>query len=433
VDSGRRFLSISLTLVSLSAHCPRCCQDLGNGRGILISPGEQFRPKIVLQKGDMAVVYEFRLPGVTHFGWGAVERVGQEAARLGRRAMLVTGRSAMKRTGVADRVLRLLSEAGVSAVLFAEVESDPRAPTIDRAAQTARAASCDVIIGLGGGSPMDAARAVAAMAVLEGSILDYLRGKPIDRPGLPLVNIATTSGTASEITPVAVIIDEDRKVKMGLKSPYWFAKVAITDPELTMTLPPSLTATTGLDALTHAIESYLSTQATPPSEGLALRAVELIRLHLRAAFADGADRAAREGMALASMTAGMAFGNSGLGLVHALVHPLGAHLGVPHGVGCGRLLPYVMQYNEPAASQKLARVGQALTGRTKARASDAVAAVEELLQDLQAPSGIGDLPISEDQIAAMARDGLLTGAIKTNPRPTTEQEALALLQRTQGR
>ena len=379
------------------------------------------------------MVQEFRLPGVTLFGWGAVERVGQEAARLGKRAMLVTGRSAMKRTGTADRVTKLLVDAGMSVVAYDQIKSDPGSRTIDRAAQVARSESCDVILGLGGGSSMDAARAIAAMAVSKDSILDHVRGKPIERPGLPLINVATTSGTASEITAVAVVTDEERELKMGVKSPHWFARVAITDPELTVTMPPEVTAATGLDALTHAVESYLSTGATAPSEGLALRAIELVGAHLREAFKDGGNRAAREGMSLASMTAGMAFANSGLGLVHGLVHPIGARLGVSHGAACGRMLPHVLRYNQPAASEKLARVGQALTCRANATADDAIEAVEALLRDLNVPSGLGDVTMSEEQMAGLARDGLLAGAVRTNPRPVTEQDALEVLQRARGR
>ncbi len=371
--------------------------------------------------------YEFRLPGVTHFGWGAVEKVGEEAAKLGRHALLVTGRSAMKRSGIADRVTKLLSAAGVSVVLFDEVESDPSTRTVDRAANIARTESCDLLIGLGGGSPMDAARAIAATAVLEGSILDYLRGKAIDRPGLPLINIATTSGTASEITSVAVLMDDEREIKMGMRSPYWFARVAITDPELTVSLPPAITAATGLDALTHATESYLSTGATAPSEGLALQSIELVGIHLRQAFADGADRPAREGMAFASMTAGMAFANAGLGLVHGLAHPIGARYAVPHGEACGRMLPAVMRYNDTHAHAKLARVGQALTGRPTATADDAAEAVESLMRDLHVPLGLAGLDIPSNHLPKLAKDGLLAGAVKTNPRPVNEPETLELL------
>jgi alcohol dehydrogenase class IV len=374
------------------------------------------------------VVQEFRLPGVTHFGWGAAERVGEEAARLGRRALLVTGRSAMKRAGVTDRIQKLLSGAGVSVALYDQVEADPRVRTVDRGAELAREESCDLVVGLGGGSPMDAARAIAAMAVLEGSIADYVRGKPVDRPGLPLVNIATTAGTASEITSVAVILDEDRRLKVGVKSPYWFARAAITDPELTLTMSPELTAATGLDALTHAIESYLSTQATPPSEALALRAIEIIGANLGGAWADGKDRGAREGMALGSMMAGMAFANSGLGLVHGLVHPIGARHGLPHGMACGRLLPHVMRYNSQAAGLRLAEVGRALTGRADASAEDAIGGVEALLSRVGVPSGIGDLGLPEEEMAELARDGLVAGAVRTNPRPVTEAEALGVLE-----
>ncbi len=347
--------------------------------------------------------------------------MGEEAARLGRRALLVTGRAAMREWGPGPRITGLLEAAGLSVVPFTGVESDPSSRTVDAGAALARAEKCDLVVGLGGGSPMDAARAIAAMAVMEGSILDYLRGKPIDRPGLPLINIATTSGTASEITAVAVVLDEERRLKMGMRSPYWFAKVAITDPELTMSMPPALTAATGLDALTHAIESYLSTGATPPSEALAREAVAVIRTHLPAAYADGANRAAREGMSTGSMLAGMAFANSGLGLVHGLVHPLGARFGVAHGSLCGRLLPLVMRFNLPAAEGKLTALAQTLTGRPTARAEEAVTAVEELLQAVHVPRGLADLNIPDAEMPALAKDGLLAGAVRTNPRKVSEE------------
>lgn len=376
----------------------------------------------------MSTIQEFRLPGVIHFGWGAVERVGEEAARLGRRALLVTGRSAMNRTGWTSRVQSILSAAGVEAVLFDEVESDPSVTTVDRAAGAARGEGCDLVVGLGGGSPMDAARATAAMAAMEGSIVEYVRGRPIDRPGLPLINIASTAGTASEVTPVAVILDEERKLKVGVKSPYWFARAAITDPELTLTMSPDLTAATGIDSLTHAIESYLSTGATPPSEALALRAVEIIGSSLREAFANGADRPARERMALGSMTAGMAFANSGLGLVHGLVHPLGARFGLAHGLACARLLPHVMRYNRPAVEDKLAAVDRALTGKERGTPDGAIAAVESLLSDVKVPSGIGDLDIPQEEMAGLAKDGLLAGAVRTNPRSVGEDDARRVLE-----
>lgn len=372
-------------------------------------------------------MHEFRLPGVVHFGWEAVTRVGEEAAGLGRRALLVTGRSAMKGSGIADRVTKLLGDAGVSVVPFSGVEADPRASTVDRGAAVAKAEQCDLVVGLGGGSPMDAARAIAAVAVLGGPILDYLRGKPIDRPGLPLINVATTAGTASEVTPVSVILDEERALKFGMKSRYWFANVAITDPELTMTMPPALTAATGLDALTHAIESYLSTGATPPSEALAIRAVSMIGASLPTAYGDGSNRAAREAMAMASMIAGMAFANSGLGLVHGLVHPIGARHGLSHGNACGRLLPYVMRFNLPAAERKLQEIGCVLTGRQSATAEDAIASVEQLLAALSLPRGLPDVAIPDADLPALAKDGLLAGAVRTNPRRVSEKESLALL------
>jgi len=371
---------------------------------------------------------EFRLPEVIHFGWGAVEKLRDEAPRLGRRALLVTGRAAMQRTGIAARVAGLLSEGGVEAVPFTGVESDPSSSTIDRGAALAKQERCDFVIGLGGGSPMDTARAIAGLVALGGSILDYVRGKPIDRPGLPLINIATTAGTASEITQVAVVLDEERRMKIGLRSPYWFARVAITDPELTMTMPPAITAGTGLDALTHAAESYLSTGATPPSEALALHSIELVGRHLPAAVADGSNRSAREGMAMASMIAGMAFANTGLGLAHGIAHPVGARYRVPHGACCGRLLPHVMRHNAAVVPDRVAAVGAALTGEQITDPQQAAAAVEKLLRDVGVPSGLADLSIPASDITSLAKDTLLVGAIRTNPRPVTETDAFAVLQ-----
>jgi 1,3-propanediol dehydrogenase/alcohol dehydrogenase len=372
-------------------------------------------------------MHEFRLPGVIHFGWGAFDRLGDEASRLGERALLVTGRSAMKKTGVLGRAQSLLAEAGLAALLFDEVESDPSGSTIDRGGKLAREESCDLVVGLGGGSPMDAARGIAAMAVLEGSIIDYLRGKAVDRPGLPLVNVATTAGTASEITSVSVVLDEERELKAGVRSPFWFARAAITDPELTTMMPPALTAATGLDALTHAAESYLSTRATPPTEALALRAIALIGSNLRAAVADGDDRGAREAMALASMTAGMAFANSGLGLVHALAHPVGVRYGVAHGVACGRLLPQVLKYNAAAVPERVAAVGGVLLGRQVERPEDTVEGVESLVADVGVTIGIADLPIDEQEMPGLAQDTLASGSVRVNPRPVTEEDARAVL------
>ncbi len=370
---------------------------------------------------------EFRLPGVIHFGWGALEKLRDEAPALGHRAMLVTGRSAMKRTGVADRVCGLLSAGGVEVVKFAEVESDPSGSTIDRGAAIAKKEGCDLLVGLGGGSPMDAARAIAALVGLGGSIIDYVRGRAIDRPGLPLINIATTAGTASEVTQVAVVLDEERQIKIGLRSPFWFARVAITDPELTLTMPAEVTAGTGLDALTHAAESYVSTGANQPSEALALRSIKLVGRHLRAAFADGSDRAAREGMAMASMIAGMAFANTGLGLAHGLVHPIGARYHVPHGICCGRLLPHVMRHNASVVPGKVAAIGAALTGEPVTDPEAAVVAIESLLRDVGVACGLADLPIPQSELGTLAKDTMLVGAIRSNPRPVTEQDALAVL------
>lgn len=376
-------------------------------------------------------VEEYRVPPLIVYGRGAVDRVGEEAARFGSRALLVCGRSAAKASGLLARVQGLLESAGMVVTVFPEVEPEPSNDTVDRGAALARSVGAEVIVGLGGGSPCDVARAIAGLLGLGAEhIRDYQGpgGKPINRPAFPLVSIPTTSGTASEITQVAVIKDPERNLKFGMRSPHWVARVAIVDPELTVGMPPEVTARTGIDALTHALEGYVSRKATVVTDATALRAVQLVGRFLRRAYRDGHDMEAREGMAMASMLAGMAFANCNVGAVHALVHPVGARYGVPHGMACGIFLPYVMELNLPHCTQKMGEIADALEpGNTDPR--DAPNAVRRLLKDLGLPQTLAEVGVEEAALPEMVPGTMLSAALKTNPAPCGEAEVLAVLQR----
>jgi len=375
-------------------------------------------------------IHQFKLPETTVFGWGAAERVGEYAVKFGRRALLVTGKTTTKTSGLQEHISDLLQNCGLQVTIFDDVDPEPLAQKVEAGAAVARRANCDVVIGVGGGSPLDVGKGIAGYLGLEGSFLDYLRGKEINRPGLPYLALPTTSGTAAEITKNAVFYDEERKVKIGMRSDFWFPKVALVDPALTLSMPPALTAASGMDALSHALESYVSLRAHAASEALSAKAMTLIGRSIRLAFQDGGNRQAREDMAMASMIAGMAFANVGCGADHALAHVVGPAFGLSHGQACALLLPYVLNFNLSSCPQKAKEIAHFLTGRPldKLKPEDGVAALFDLLRDLQLPSRLADLGKEKSLLPSLMPGVMLSGALLTNPRCASQEELLAILQ-----
>ncbi len=371
------------------------------------------------------MIFEMRFPTKIVFGQDCVQQIGAEACGYGDRALLVTGRSAMRKAGIVDKITELLKASGFKEVhVYDQVEHDPSTETVDRGAELAREWQDDVVIGIGGGSALDAAKAIACMVKNEGPVTEYQSGREIEQPGLPFIAVPTTAGTGAEITKNAVLTDREKEIKQSVRSPFMIAKVAIVDPLLTVTMPPDVTASTGMDALTQAIESYVTLASNPISDTLALRAISLISQNLVRAFADGSDVEARENMALGSLMSAMAFANSSLGAVHGLAHPIGGLFGVPHGVVCALLLPYVMEYNVPARTAKYAQIaetmGMDISGAKAERdaAHKAVAAVRELVSQLQLPQHLRDVGIFQYDIISIA--GAASGSsLNNNPRPTT--------------
>ena len=379
----------------------------------------------IIRRRCWNIMFELRFPTKIVFGQNAVDQVGEEARGYGDRAFLVTGRSAMRKAGITDKIVDLLKAAGIKEIhLYEQVEHDPSTETVDLGAKLARESRADAVIGIGGGSALDAAKAIACMVKNEGTAVEYQSGREIEQPGIPFIALPTTAGTGAEVTPNAVLTNKKKEIKQSVRSPHMIAKVAIVDPLLTITMPPSVTAATGMDALTQAIEAYVTLASNPVSDTLALRAVRLISHNLVSAFTDGNDVEAREGMALGSMMTAMAFANAKLGAVHGLAHPIGALFDVPHGVACALLLPYVMEYNLSAKVARYAQIAKAMGQNTsearskKDAARMAADAIRTMLSQLQLPQHLRDVGIFQYDIITIA--GAAGGSsLSNNPRPTT--------------
>ncbi len=373
--------------------------------------------------------FEFATAGRILFGGGTLREAGAIAKSLGARALVVTG----GQTGRAAPLLKALHAGGVAMCTF-PVSGEPTLDAVMEGRAIARTEACDLVIGMGGGSALDAAKAIAAMRTNEGELLDYLevigRGLPLQRPSAPCLAIPTTAGTGAEVTRNSVIASPAHRVKASLRSPWLLPRVALIDPDLTRSLPPGITATTGLDALTQLIEPYVSIRATPVSDGFCVEGMRRAARSLRRAWENGADAAAREDMALASLLSGLALANAGLGAVHGFAAPLGGRSAVPHGAVCAALLPHVMAANLRALrerqpdSEALRRyddIARLLTGRPQAVADDGVAWVREVCRDL----GIRALArhgLAAAEIPTVAAQAAQSSSMKANPITLTTTE-----------
>ncbi|KPL19224.1 MAG: hypothetical protein AMJ92_04250 [candidate division Zixibacteria bacterium SM23_81] len=373
--------------------------------------------------------FHFLLPTEVSFGEGSITRVGQETSRLGRRALVVTGRKSSKRSGALDTVVGSLKKAGVTLEVFDQVEENPSVETVELGSSVARKMGCDVIVGLGGGSPMDAAKGMAVLARLGGSLGDYFGSARITSPVLPVVAVPTTAGTGSEVTPYAVFVDSHKGMKKSVASPYIFPRVALLDPRLTISMPPDVTANTGIDALSHAVEGFISTKAQPASDILALEAVGIIHGHLPQAVAHGDDIEARTKVLYASMLAGMVIAQTGTTLLHGVGYAPTTKYGIPHGLSNGVLMPKVMAFNGSADQERFARLAVALGQRGDATRGTklAIDAIERLRDEVKMPTRLRDLGIQEKDLEEFARQTMEhTRNLANNIRQVSWEEALQI-------
>jgi alcohol dehydrogenase class IV len=369
-------------------------------------------------------------------GPGTSDQAGDELRALGAtRAIVVTDRG-IAASGILSKLEPGLKRAQIAYDIFDEIEPNPAAAAVERAAEQARAAGADAVLAVGGGSPIDAGKMVAVLAKFAGAVRDYEGINTIAEPTLPLVAIPTTVGTGSEVTRGAVITDTSRNAKMVCVSPHVFPRVAILDPDLLENLPPHITAATGMDSLTQAIEGYVSRGANPISDALNLEALRLIAENLRLAVARN-DSEALAKMQIATTMQGIGFHNAGLGLVHAMSNTAGGMFGTAHGVTNAIILPHVMAFNVSSDPRRFARIAEAMGEpidglSVRAAADRAIEAVRILSEDVGIPPTLGDIGVDSAAIPEMARAA--KGAIDapTNPRHFTEVDIVALYRRSFG-
>ncbi len=368
------------------------------------------------------------------FGPGVAAELPQILASLGNRPFVLTGGTPERY----EQTVKLLAEANLEPTTFG-IRGEPTTETAAAAAAAARRARADVVIGIGGGSAIDAGKVVAAMLTNEGSIEDYLevvgRGKTLKNRSAPCIAVPTTAGTGAEVTRNAVLMVPEHRVKVSVRSPFLLPEVALVDPLLTHSMAPDVTAATGLDALTQLIEAFVTKKANPLTDGICREGLRCAARSLRRAFEDGADATARQDMALAALFSGLALANAGLGAVHGFAGSLGGMIGAPHGVVCGRLLPHVMAANGKALrdrvpdSPALARfdeIAQIVTGDDSARASDGVVWVKNLCGVMALP-GLRRYGLTEADFSDAVAQANKASSMKGNPVELHDDELVTIL------
>ncbi|MYG00042.1 iron-containing alcohol dehydrogenase [Candidatus Poribacteria bacterium] len=376
----------------------------------------------------------FSIPSTIITGTEASKKVGEQAKRLGATSALLVTDPGITKIGYAEQIAKYLHDAGIATSIFSDVTPDPTLKNVSNGLKQYHADNCDLIVSLGGGSAIDCGKGIAVNLTNDGELADYMGVDKIPNPGVPLIAIPTTGGTGSEVSKVTVITDTERNVKMMLSSSCLLASVALVDPLLSITTPPHLTAAVGVDALTHAIEAYISKRAQPITDALALKAIGLISGSLRQAWADGDKISARSDMMIGASIAGMAFSNSSVALVHGMSRPIGAYFHIHHGLSNAVLLLDVMEFSVVGTPQRFADIAQAMgepvDGLSPMKQADvAISAVERLVSDIQMPR-LGEIGIDKEKfeqvIEQMADDAIASGSPANNPRQASQEEIVSL-------
>jgi alcohol dehydrogenase class IV len=379
--------------------------------------------------------FEFATASRIIFGKGTVKEVPPLASKMGNCAMLVTGRNV-------DRGLPLmkwLNKTGMKTFIFS-VPGEPTVNLIIEGVQAARQNACEVVLGMGGGSTIDTAKAIAALLTNSGDVIDYLevigQGKLLTNDPAPCIAIPTTAGSGAEVTKNSVLTSPEHKVKVSLRSPMMLPDLAVIDPELTYSMPPEITASTGLDALTQILESFVSMKSNPLTDAICLDGLKRAARSLHQAFEDGSNVEARENMAMVSLYGGLALANSKLGAVHGFAGPMGAMFPAPHGAICARLLPFVMEVNvkvlqRHSSQQFLLRydeVAKVLTGKSDARAEEGTAWIHDLCETLDIPV-LSNYGITEDHFSELVAKSKKASSMKGNPVRLTDEELTDILKK----
>lgn len=369
----------------------------------------------------------FFIPAVNIMGNGCLDEAMAAIRNYGFRKALIVTDAGLAKAGVATLIAEKLALQDVQSVIFDGAKPNPSIANVEAGLKVLKEHACDFVVSLGGGSPHDCAKGIALCATNGGHIRDYEGVDRSAKPQLPLVSINTTAGTASEMTRFCIITDEERHLKMAIVDRNVTPLLSVNDPELMVAMPKGLTAATGMDALTHAIEAYVSTAATPITDACAIKAMELISHNLRQSVRDGKDLVARENMAYAQFLAGMAFNNASLGFVHAMAHQLGGYYDLPHGVCNAVLLPHVQTFNANVCAQRLTDVAHALGADVRGLSPEegaqaAIAAIRTLAKDVEIPAGLRDLGAKLDDIPVLATNALKDACGFTNPRKADQAQ-----------
>jgi len=375
--------------------------------------------------------FKFFMPQQSLMGPGAISEAGLEIKSLGFEKALIVTDEVLCNIGLVKNLTKVLEENGVKYAIYNKTKPNPTVTNVNEGLEMLKAEGCDFVISFGGGSPHDCAKGIALVAANGGKIEDYEGINKSSKPQLPLIAINTTAGTASEMTIFCIITNEETRIKMAIVDKHVNPMIAVNDPELMTAMPKGLTAATGMDALTHAVEAYVSTAATPITDACALQAVKLISNHLRTAVENGASLEARDKMAYAEFLAGMAFNNASLGYVHAMAHQLGGFYDLPHGVCNAVLLPHVQEYNAKIVPDRLKDIAGAMgvdvAGMDDTQgAKAAIEAIKKLSKEVGIPAGLKDLNVKKEDFDVLVTNSLKDACGFTNPQQATHEEIVSI-------
>jgi alcohol dehydrogenase class IV len=387
-------------------------------------------PNAFNQKGDVEVnfnrTFEFICPTKIIFEVGGAERLGEKLKAQGWKKAFIVADKGVVESGVVQKIISGFDETGISYIVFSDFEANPRITSIESGSIVFKENKCDVLVGVGGGSSMDAAKALAILVTNPGPLQDYEGPDKIINPVPQIIAIPTTAGTGTEVNGSTVLTDHERKYKLSIRSTYLYPTMALLDPSLLCSLPPKVIAATGMDALIHAIESYISLGASPITEQLALASIGSIADNLRLFYANPGNLEAAGSMLLASTMAAMSFGNARLGCIHALAHSLGGLYNLPHGVTCTVLLPHAMEHNlisDPDKFSKIASVmGEEIVGLSRIDAAKrSISAVKKLISDLELPVHFRELSVKEEDVPQIVENAIKTGIHLSSPRNISDE------------
>lgn len=378
--------------------------------------------------------YKFFMPAISLMGADCLKDAGDQVGELGFKKALIVTDKVLGQIGIVKKVTDVLDNKNIEYAIYDETKPNPTVKNVNDGLALLKEKECDFVISLGGGSAHDCAKGIALLATNGGEIKDYEGVDKSKKPQLPMVGINTTAGTGSEMTLFAIITDEERHIKMALVDKHLTPIIAVNDPMLMLAMPKSLTAATGMDALTHAVEAYVSTAATPITDACAEKAIELISNYLVNAVENGEDVEARDMMAYAEYLAGMAFNNASLGYVHDMAHQLGGFYNLPHGVCNAILLPHVQEYNKATSASRLAKIakimGGNIEGLTDEQGADlCIDMIKSLSQTIGIPEGLGVLGVKESDFETLATNALNDACSLTNPRKGNLEEVIAIFKK----